>query len=305
MKDDIVLRGLRKNATVRYARKVVITAKLRKRFGSLLGEVTKNRRHMTAYRFAYTSQDHAVVGYIVVPKKCATRAPTIIYNRGGSGEFGAIRIGWLFTGTIAALARAGYVVIASQYSGVAGGEGVDEMGGADLHDVLSLQKIIKGLSFCDTKKIGMYGASRGGMMTYLSLARVSWIKAAVTVGGLANLIRGEKLRPEMKKLYIQMFGSALQEKKKRSAVFWAHAFHKKTPVLIMHGSADWRVSPLDSIELAKQLYENRVPYRFVLFEGGDHGLSEHENESTEMTLSWFERFLKNQEPLPKLKPHGS
>ena len=109
-----------------------------------------------------------------MPKKRATRAPTIVYNRGGSGEFGAIRIGWLFTGTIAALARAGYIVIASQYSGVAGGEGVDEMGGSDLQDVLNLHKIIKGLSFCDAKRIGMYGFSRGGIMTYRALREVRW-----------------------------------------------------------------------------------------------------------------------------------
>ena len=305
-KDDALLRELETTPIVREAKKITITAELREKFGSKFAkEVEANRRFMVAYRLIYTSQGHAVVGYIVVPKKHATRAPTIVFNRGGSGEFGAIRIGWLFSGTIAALARAGYVVIASQYSGVAGGEGIDEMGGADLYDVLNLQKIIKNLSFCDAEKVGMYGISRGGMMTYLSLAKAPWIKAAITVGGLANLFRQEKLRPEMKKLYIQMFGGTPKEKKKRSAVFWADTFHKKTPLLIMHGSSDWRVNPLDSIELAEKLYENHIPYRLMLFEGSDHGLSEHENESTNMTLSWFERFVKNAEPLPNIKPHGS
>ena len=142
-------------------------------------------------------------------------------------------------------------------------------------------------------------------MTYLSLAKVKWIKAAVTIGGVTNLIRGEKLRPEMKDHYKKMFGGSMEEKKKRSAIFWTHLFPKKTPLLIMHGGSDWRVSPLDSIDLAQKLIELRIPHRFVLFEGADHGLSECKNESTEMIFSWFDRFLKNNEPTPNTKAHGS
>ena len=41
----------------------------------------------------------------------------------------------------------------------------------------------------------MYGASRGGLMTYLCLARVKWIKA-VTVAGLADF-SGRKAPSEM------------------------------------------------------------------------------------------------------------
>src|SRR3989344_8334640 len=170
-----VLQQLKASAVIRRVRKIQFTKGLRERFGPYLTEIVRNRRHMTAYEFVYTSQGHAVIGYLVVPKKHATRAPAVIYNRGGSGEFGAIRIGWLFTGTIAALARAGYIVIASQYSGVAGGEGTDEMGGSDLHDVINLQKIIKELPFCDAKKIGMYGFSRGGIMTYRTLQKTRWV----------------------------------------------------------------------------------------------------------------------------------
>jgi dipeptidyl aminopeptidase/acylaminoacyl peptidase len=134
-------------------------------------------------------------------------------------------------------------------------------------------------------------------MTYLALARVSWIKAAITVGASTNLVREEKLRPEMKSLNKKIFGGGLKEKKRRSALFWVHLFFKKTPLLIMHGGSDWRVSPLDSIELVKKLYENHIPCRFILFDGADHVLSEHENESTEIIFSWFERFLKNNEAL--------
>lgn len=72
----------------------------------------------------------------------------------------------------------------------------------------------------------------------------------------------------------------------------------------MHGTADWRVSPLDPIRLAEKLYVQKVPFRLVMFEGGDHGMSEYKTEVNELTYKWFERFVKNREKLPNLKPHG-
>jgi dipeptidyl aminopeptidase/acylaminoacyl peptidase len=72
----------------------------------------------------------------------------------------------------------------------------------------------------------------------------------------------------------------------------------------MHGGSDWRVSPLDSIELAQKLLALHIPHRLVIFEGTDHSLSEHGAESNKMTISWFERFLKNNEALPDTKLHG-
>ena len=72
----------------------------------------------------------------------------------------------------------------------------------------------------------------------------------------------------------------------------------------MHGSADWRVNAKDSIRLAEKLYQHKVPFRFIVYEGADHGLTEFKEESDKQVYSWFERFLKNKERLPNLKLHG-
>jgi dipeptidyl aminopeptidase/acylaminoacyl peptidase len=285
-------------------KQLMFTKELEGLLGPVFGKIGKeNARKLFVYKIVYRSQGHKVMGFIIEPQK-GENLPCVIYNRGGSGEFAAIKKGMLFARFPAELAMQGYVVITTQYSGNAGSEGKDEMGGSDIEDVLNLQKILKKYLRANAKKIGMYGGSRGGTMAYLSLAKVSWLKAVVTVGAPTNLLRQEKLRPEMKAHFKKMFGGSMAEKKKRSAIFWSHLFRKKTPLLIMHGSSDWRVSPLDSIELAHKLYENKIPYRFVLFEGADHGLAECQKESNEMTFSWFERFLKNDEPLPNLNPHG-
>ncbi len=263
----------------------------------------KNARSIFVYRIVYRSQGHNVVGYVVEPRK-GKNLPCVIYNRGGSGEFGTIKIWDLFNGIPAQLAMNGYIVIASQYSGNAGSEGTDELGGDDIEDVINLRKVLDTYRRADAKRIGMYGGSRGGMMTYLALKNVRWIRAAVTVGASSDMFREEKIRPELKALNKKMFGGSITEKKRRSAVYWPDMFPKKTPLLMMHGGSDWRVSPLDSIELAQKLLALHVPCRLVLFEGADHGLSEHYATSLSMTISWFDRFVKGDERLPDTKLHG-
>ena len=150
----------------------------------------------------------------------------------------------------------------------------------------------------------MYGASRGGMMTYLCLGKVRWIRAAVSVAGWADLFRSAEQRPDMKKVHLERFGGSDGEMKKRSAVLWAKKFSKKTPLLMMHGTADWRVSPLDSLDMSRLLFEARVPHRLIIFEGADHSLTEFKSEKEAAVKEWFDRFVRDGASLPDLKPRG-
>lgn len=286
-------------------KRILFTKEHEQLVGPATAKIAKrNAKSIFVYRIVYRSQGHKVVGFIAEPRT-GESLPCVIYNRGGSGEFALLKSGMFFLRLPADLALNGYIVIASQYSGNGGSEGKDEMGGSDIEDVLVLQKILKKYSRVNSNKIGMYGPSRGGTMAYIALSKVKWLKAVVTVGAPTNFVRQEKLRPEMKEHFKKMFGGSLEEKKKRSAIFWVNLFYKKAPILIMHGGADWRVSPLDSIELVQKLLELHIPHRFVLFEGSSHGLNEHANESTKLTISWFDRFLKNDEPLPDTNLHGA
>lgn len=268
----------------------------------LLKEAKKNDKKIFAYRIIYKSQDHKVVGFIVEPQK-GKKLPNIIWNRGGSNEIGVIELYQLFT-KIGEFAEHGYITIATQYSGCGGSEGKDKFGGSDIEDVLNLYKIIKGYSRSDIARVGMFGVSRGGLMIYLALARVKWLKAAVTVGAPADQISAPKFRKRWRDHQIKMYGGSLKESKKRSPVYWAEKFYKQTPLLIMHGSADWRVNPMDSVRLAEKLYEKKVPYQLIIFEDADHTISEYLKTRIEYTFEWFDRFLKRKEKLPKLHSHG-
>lgn len=282
--------------------------KLSKAVAKTVGErkfkfAKKNIKDIFLYKITYTSNGHKVIGYIAEPKM-GSKFPCVIWNRGGNGEFGAIKEHFLFVNSVASLAKAGYIVIASQYSGNAGGEGVDEHGGKDIHDVLNLYKILKKYPRADIKRIGMLGGSRGGMMTFLSLAKVKWIKAAVVRAPLTNLFNQIKNRPPMKELYKNAFGGSKKELTNRSVIFWVDKLYKKAPILLMHGTADWRVNVQDTLDLGKRLYQEKIPYRMIIYEGDDHGMTINNIEAVGHTITWFDRFVKNGELLPNLKPHG-
>jgi len=266
----------------------------------------KNSESIQVFEIMYTSNGHLVHGFIIVPNVISEKVPAVIYNRGGNRDFGEIKKESLFRGLFlpVCLALHGYCVIMSNYSGSSKSEGIDEFGGNDLKDVLILKEILPELGFVDTENIGMAGGSRGGMMTYLALSKVTWLKAAVTTAGAANSVRQLIERPQMQTVFKELFGGAQEDLIARSAVYWPEKFCATTPLLMIHGTADWRVSPLDSIELAQKLYEHKKPYRLILYEGADHGISEFKREVNAEILKWFDRFLKNNEELPNLEPHG-
>ena len=112
------------------------------------------------------------------------------------------------------------------------------------------------------------------------------------------------LRQKMVEVFERAFSNTSDGRKKRGAINFAETFCKTTPLLMMHGTADWRVSPKDSLDLAAKLLDAKVPYRLVMFEGGDHSLSEHRKTEWGMIHDWFDRFVKNGELLPDLEPHG-
>ena len=259
------------------------------------------------YDITYLSDGLKVKGFMVTPKR-EGNYPCIIYNRGGNRDFGSLKIahGVFILGQ---LAKEGYVVIASQYRGNGGGEGQEEFGGKDVNDVLNLVDVLVEVKGADTTNIGMYGWSRGGMMTYIALTKTNRIKAAAVGGAMADSFSSIADRPDMETgVYAELIpnyeANKQAELEKRSAIKWADKFSKEVPILMLHGTSDWRVKPENSLNMALEFEKYRVPYRLIMFEGGDHGLSEHRDEVNQQVLNWFNKYLKNKEPLPNMEYHG-
>jgi dipeptidyl aminopeptidase/acylaminoacyl peptidase len=270
-------------------------------------DLSKKINDIDFHRITYLSDGLKVTGYVAEPK-AKGKYPCIISNRGGNREmdqWDPISVA-IF---LAPMASWNYVVIASQYRGVDGGEGKEEFGGKDVNDVLNLIQALAQLPKADTARIGMEGASRGGMMTYLSLKNSCRFKAAVVTAGMSDAFETIRSRPAMDSLVFSQLvpGYTVNKEKElqaRSAVFWADALCKKTPLLIMHGGADRRVSPTQALELVTKLQEYMHPVRFILYEGADHGLFEFRKESLAETKRHFDTYLRDGKSLPNMSPHG-
>lgn len=305
MKDN--LSKLKKITSILEIKRIILTKGLIERLGpNSKKSAISNNNKIFAYKMVYKSKSKKIIGYIVEPR-IGKNLSCIIWNRGGSRDFGSIKLGSLFIDQtlIAPLAIQGHIVIMTQYPGVAGGEGIDKWGDQEgLASILNLQKILKNYKRANHTKIGMYGHSRGGTMTYMCLKKVKWIKAAVISSAPSNEIRASIWRKGWKDHQNKIYGGSIKEKKKRSALFWTDKLPKKTPILLLHGTSDWKVNPLDSINMAEKLYQNKIPYRLVIYEGDDHGMSNNKQDYQKQVLDWFKRFLIDNEKLPDMKPHG-
>ncbi len=246
-------------------------------------------------KITYLSDGLKVKGYIAYPKDNTKKHPCIIWCRGGYGNAGVID---KFTarGMFGQIASWGYCVFASQYRGNDGGEGHDDFGGDDVNDVLNLLPLAEEIPQANKDVWGIEGWSRGGMMTYLTLTRTKIFKAAIVIGGIANLRCSAEESKFMRRLYEQTLGKYTDEEFKkrceqRSIINFPEKLSPNTPLLLIHGNADDRVLPHDSIDLSYKLLENKIPFRLIMLEGGDHFLKSHRKEVDEMRKNWFEKYL--------------
>jgi dipeptidyl aminopeptidase/acylaminoacyl peptidase len=254
-------------------------------------EVIKNA---VVEKIIYNSDGLKVHGYLAYPLK-EGKYPCLIWNRGGFADSGAIDP-FNAQGIYGQLASWGYCVFASQYRGNAGGEGKDEFGGSDVNDVLNLIPLAGEVEFADINNWGIEGWSRGGMMTYLALTRSDIFKAAVVTGGIADLKCNADESRIMRNLYKSGLGEYGTEDfvnkcELRSVINFADKISKNTALLMLHGTADNRVLPHDSVDLAQQLLKLNMHFRLVMLEEGDHFLKSHRKETNEIRRYWYKRFL--------------
>ena len=282
-------------------------------------------------RINYASDGLEIEAFLARPVENPKSAlPCVIFNRGGNRDFGAFdAAGAAFV--LGGMAQRGYIVVASNYRGNGkfggekypgdrvcpvckeriGGLGREEFGGAEVDDVLALIPVLEQLPQADTTRMAVYGRSRGGMMTYLTLKRSDRFKAAIVVAGVADFAAGVDERPGMvEHVFRELIPgwddpvTRAQAMKARSAVGWADQLPAQTPILILQGTADWRVDPTQALDMARALLIAKRPYRLVMLEGGDHGLSEYRDEVDRLVAEWLDRYVRDGANWPSLEPHG-
>lgn len=238
---------------------------------------------------AYESDGLKVTGIEVLPDFASGETgPLVIFNRGGSRNFGALSVPQILNlmAPLATRLRAG--VLGSNYRGNAGGEGREEFGGAEVHDILRLIEIGKEQPWWDGKNVFLFGWSRGGMMTYLTLKAGAQVQAAAVGAGIADLflLDGER----MEKLYEALVPGYPATREEaftaRSAVRWPEAI--SAPLLLLHGDADKKVTIDHARALHARLTDLGKPVKLVEYPGGGHGLMRENAAVMQEVAAWFD-----------------
>lgn len=244
-------------------------------------------KDLNFYLITYESDGLTVRGILVEPKGDGNY-PVVIFNRGGNRDFGSLTIGTMVL-YASRLAASGYVVIGSNY------RDADEFGGKDVNDVLNLTSTIKELEKADTNRVGLFGWSRGGMMTYIALKKSDKFKTAVVGNGPTDLFETIEHRPNMETaVFAECIPNYWQDKQRllerRSAFFWPDQLCGKSSLLILCGSRDQRVNPEQARKLAKRLQNNGYHFELKEFDT-DHYFSDYKEELNKTVIEWFDVHL--------------
>ncbi len=274
-------------------------------------EEARTQKEFDLLEITYASDGLPVRGLLIKPKAPGTRKwPAIIFNRGGNGDLGRItdngqpcggmaNTSCLDVADLYLFAKAGFVVIASDYRYQGATAKRDEWGGAEVNDVLNLVPALKSLDYVDPERLYMLGLSRGGTMTYLAIKRGLPVKAAAVIGGVSDVKAWVDARPEMGVVngnqYIDGFAKiwpdyehrAEEHYRARSAVDWADQIN--IPVLIMHSRTDKLVPVTQALRMAEALQEKGKVYALHIYERDGHALPDNRDDRDRMIIDWFNR----------------
>ncbi|HEY0435872.1 MAG TPA: prolyl oligopeptidase family serine peptidase, partial [Phenylobacterium sp.] len=250
----------------------------------------------------FTANDGAVAhGQLFLPRDMgAGPHPAILFFHGGPqrqmllGFHPMDAYNWMYAENQSLVAQ-GYIVLSVNYRGGIG-YGLDYReaknfgpdGGSELNDLLGAITYLQGRKDVDAKRLGIWGASYGGLMTALGLSRASGsLAAGVDYAGLYNwsTFLAEAGAP--------LEGAELNRKAVESSPI-ATIDNWKSPVLVVQADDDRNVPLQQSSELIEDLRSHGVPHDEMMIPNEVHDLTRYASWLTlfRATNAYFERHLK-------------
>jgi dipeptidyl aminopeptidase/acylaminoacyl peptidase len=263
---------------------------------------------------------------IVTPTKVVIKSPdglevhSQLFNTGGSGRKPAIifvhggpprqmLLGWnysdYYSNAYASnqyLASRGFVVLSVNYRlGIGYGrdfqqaEHAGSQGASEYQDVKAAAEWLRSQPFVDPARIGIYGGSYGGFLTAMALARNSDLFAAgVDIHGVHDWTT-ERARGIMNRDRYEEapdVAKALETAWTSSPVSYMKTW--KSPVLLIHGDDDRNVRFNQTVDLARRLSAQGVPFEELVIPDDTHHMMRHANwvRVDAAIASFFERQFK-------------
>lgn len=241
-------------------------------------------------QFTYVSDGLTVGAYLYHAREPGPKlAPVIVFNRGSFTRPNG------FAGEMLVMAhrfaQAGFIVVAPHYRGSNGWAGRDELGGAELHDLMNLPREIARLRGADASRLFLAGESRGGAMVYMALRDGFPARAAAVWGAftdLAELAAGGPQAKFFNVIWPEYENNRDELYRTRSALRWVDKID--APVLIMHGSADDDIPLSQSQRMDAELTRLGKAHEFIVFDAQKHTIGGRGAERDAATIKWFKKF---------------
>jgi dipeptidyl aminopeptidase/acylaminoacyl peptidase len=208
-----------------------------------------------------------------------------------------------FNPTEQILAANGYMILEPNFRGSTGrGEkfamaNQNDWGGGDYKDDMSGVQTMVDRGWADPNRLGAFGWSYGGFMTFWIDAQTDRFKAISPGAGLPDLYSMYS-QTDIHRYLRQFFD--LKAPWDNFQEYWDHSPMKfvenvKTPTMILHGQADTRVPIPQAEEFYRALVERHVPVEFVTYPRENHGFVEprHVQDRWQRYLVFFGKYLNN------------
>jgi dipeptidyl aminopeptidase/acylaminoacyl peptidase len=214
-----------------------------------------------------------------------------------------------FNPTEQVMAANGYLLLEPNFRGSTGrGEkyaraNEKDWGGGDYQDDMTGVDAVVQKGWADPERLGAYGWSYGGYMTFWIDTQTDRFKAISPGAGLPDLYSMYSQTDIHN--YISLF-FGLKAPWDNFDEYWKHSPMKyvdqvKTPTMILHGQADTRVPIAQAEEFYQALKERDLPVEFVTYPRENHGFTEprHIQDRMQRYLVFFGKYLNNP---PKTEP---
>jgi dipeptidyl aminopeptidase/acylaminoacyl peptidase len=230
----------------------------------------------------------------------AARKTAFLLNPHG-GPTGTSLLSFSFAAQV--MAANGYMVLQPNFRGSIGrGEkfaraNQNDWGNGDYKDDMSGVQAVVDRGWADPDRLGAFGWSYGGYMTFWIDTQTDRFKAISPGAGLPDLYSMYSQSDIHR--YMRLY---FNEKAPWDNVqeYWDHSPMKfvgnvKTPTMILHGQSDTRVPIQQSEEFYRALYERHVPVEYVVYPRENHGFVEprHLVDRLQRYLVFFGRYLDN------------
>jgi dipeptidyl aminopeptidase/acylaminoacyl peptidase len=217
------------------------------------------------------------------------------------GPTGATQLS--FNPTVQIMTANGYMVLEPNFRGSSGrGEkfataNQNDWGDGDYKDDMSGVDAMIAKGWADPARLGAFGWSYGGYMTFWIDTQTDRFKAISPGAGLPDLYSMYS-QTDIHRYMTLFFGRKAPWD--NFDEYWAHSPMKyvenvKTPTMVLHGQADTRVPIPQAEEFYRALYERHVPVEYVTYPRENHGFVEprHIQDRWQRYLVFFGKYLNN------------